>query len=117
MKENDNIQNENENNDEITMIYDIYSCKSTKLKIFGEEFVNNNEDNCSIILEGEEKELEEYIYLPFNKRERKLKMKVEIKLKGINNINNLSSLFSCCNKLISLPDIHKWNTNKITNMS
>ena len=32
------------------------------------------------------------------------------------NVNNMSYIFYECNQLLSLPDISKWNTNKVTNM-
>jgi len=32
-----------------------------------------------------------------------------------NNLTNMRSLFFCCESLISLPDISKWNTNNVTN--
>ena len=41
----------------------------------------------------------------------------EIKLKGINNITNMSYMFSECESLSSLPDISKWDTSNVTNMS
>ena len=113
-----------------------------KLKIFGEDFVKINKENCSIIINNQESELSEYIDLEkYNKiPENNL---IEIKLIGINNIKkaycmfykcsslislpnfdqwdthnvtDLYSLFSECSSLASLPDISKWNTDNITNM-
>ena len=43
--------------------------------------------------------------------------KLKIKLKGIDNVTNMSSMFEWCSSLSSLPDISKWNTNNVTNMS
>jgi len=42
---------------------------------------------------------------------------LQIKLKGINNITNISCMFNGCSSLFSLPDISKWNTININNMS
>ncbi len=42
---------------------------------------------------------------------------LEIKLFGINNITNMSCMFSCCKSLLLLPDISKWNTSKVTDIS
>ena len=42
---------------------------------------------------------------------------LKIKLKGIDNVINMSDMFYKCSSLLSLPDISKWNTNNITNMS
>ena len=44
------------------------------------------------------------------------KEEIKIKLKGVNNITNMSYMFYRCNSLSSLPDILKWNTSKVTNM-
>ena len=86
--------------------------KKNSVKIFGSEFVKNNKNNCKIIYENEEYELKEYINIKDNKKE-----KIEIKLKGINNITNMSCLFHKCNSLSSLTDISKWDTSNVTNMS
>ena len=45
------------------------------------------------------------------------KEEFEIKLKGINNITNMSCMFCGCKSLSSLPDISKWNTSNVNNMS
>ena len=42
---------------------------------------------------------------------------LEIKLKRINNITDMSYMFNGCSNLSNLPDISKWNTNSVTNMS
>jgi len=42
---------------------------------------------------------------------------LKIKLKGINNITNISYMFSYCSSLISLPDISNWNTNYAISMN
>ena len=41
---------------------------------------------------------------------------LEIKIKGIENITNMSSMFNGCSSLLNLPDISKWNTNNVTDM-
>ena len=79
-----------------------------KIRIFGKEFVNNNKNNCKIIYNNQEYELTE----TFN-----IQDKLEIKLRGINNVTNMSCLFAKCKNLISLPDISKWNTENVINMS
>ena len=45
------------------------------------------------------------------------KNKLNIILKGINNITNMSYMFYECLSLSSLPDISKWDTNNVTDMS
>ena len=33
-----------------------------------------------------------------------------------NNITDMNHMFNICSKLLSLPDISKWNTNNLNNM-
>ena len=42
---------------------------------------------------------------------------IEIKLKGINKVINMSEMFRDCSTLIYLLNIHKIDTSKVTNMS
>ena len=101
----------NNNNNEITIIY-IINPKDTKIRLFGEDFIRNNKDKCKYIYEDKEYELESYFTLSnYNKD------KLEIKLKGINNIINMGSMFYNCSSLSLLPDIYKWKTNNVTDMS
>ena len=51
------------------------------------------------------------------KEDMKNKITLEIKLEEIKSINNISHIFENCTSFLSLPDISKWNTEKITNMS
>ena len=121
---------ENKNNDDINEITIIYKNikledseeasliqnsedKISKNKLFGEKFVENNESMCTIIINDEEKELMSF----YNIDDLKENEIFEIKLRGINNINNSSFMFYDCLSLISLPDISNWNTIKVTNMS
>ena len=95
----------------IEMIYNIDKRKND-IKIFGEDFVNNNINNCKMLIEGKEYKLSEKFNIKdFNKD------KLTIILKGINNITNMNRMFYNCSSLKSLPDISKWNTSNVTNMS
>jgi len=99
------------NDNEITIIYKI-NPKDSKIRLFGEIFIENNKDKCKYIYEDKEYELESYFILSnYNKD------KLEIKLKGINNITNMSYMFYNCSSLLSLPDISKWKTNNVTDMN
>ena len=82
-----------------------------EIKLFGEKFIENNNNNCKIIIENKEQDLIQFIKK--NKNEKILK----IKLKEIKTITDMSYMFSRCNSLASLPDISNWNTNNVTNMS
>ena len=83
-----------------------------KIKIFGDEFVKNNKNNCRIMINKKQYSLRnEYKIINYNKN------KIKIKLIGIRNITNMSCIFAECETLYSLPDISKWNTRYINNMS
>ena len=97
------------NNNEINIIYKIN--RDNKMKIFGSEFVKNNKDNWQIIYEDKEYELNEYFNISYN-----IKDELKIKLRGINNIINMSCMFYECSSLLSIPDISKWNTQNLINI-
>ena len=95
---------------EIVIIYDINK-QDKYVKIFGEEFVKNNKNICKMIIDDKEYEIsEKYNITNYNNN------KLEIKLKGVNNITNMSGIFYVCSSLSSLADISKWNTNNVTDM-
>ena len=88
--------------------------KGALIKLFGDKFVENNKNLCIIIINDVENELCSH----FNLENIKLNNDIlEIKLKGIKNITNVSYMFHECKNLFSLPNIHKWNTYKIKDMS
>ena len=96
----------------INIIYDINKENKENIKIFGKKFVNNNRNICKMIIDNKEYKIsEKYNIKNYNKN------KLEIKLKGINKINDMSCMLDECSSLISLPDISKWNTNKVNDMS
>ena len=96
---------------EISIIYKIED-NDDEVKIFGSEFVKNNKHNCQIIYEDKEYELNEYFDIPNN-----IKDELKIKLRGIDDITNMSCIFYECSSLLSIPDISKWNTSNVINMS
>ena len=99
------------NIDEIKIIYKV---KDKEVKLFGEDFVKRYKKNCKLIIDGKEQELKEkYSFGIFSSKKEIL----EIKLKGITNITNMSDMFYWCTSLSSLPDISKWNTSNVTYMS
>ena len=105
-KEKDKIEKNNvkDNNiDEITIIYKNRKIDNineklkkemknelgeemSKNKLFGERFVKNNKNNCKIVINGKEKELVSFYDIE-RLEENGI---VEIKLKGINNIKDMS---------------------------
>ena len=94
--------------------------KLTKLRLFGEEFVKNNKNNCIIEINGKTQELVEHIDIT-----EKMKMDgyFDIKLKEIKTITNMSHMFCRGNTaddamlIISIPDIANWDTKYVTDMS
>ena len=98
------------NMDEINIIYDVKNLKEVKL--FYKDFIERYKNYVKIVIEGKEQDLiEEYKLSNYNKNI------LQVKLKGITNIIDMSSMFFCCKSLLSLPDIHRWNTTNIINMS
>ena len=63
---------------------------SNDIQIFGEVFVENNKDICKIILNGNELELCSNVKINNNQLNNNI---LEIKLKGIKNVTNMSRLF------------------------
>ena len=96
----------------INIIYNVDK-NEKKIRIFGENFIKNNENKYKIIIEGKEYNLIE----EFNVKSINIKDNLEIKLKINGNITDMSYMFSGCSKLSSLPDISKLNTNNVISMS
>ena len=115
-KKNNKIINYNNNPksySEITIKYKI-NPKDSKIRIFGESFVNNNYNNCIIFYDNTEDKLMEY----FDTKKINIKNdELEIKLKQTGEITNLGDMFENCESLKSLPDICNFDTSHIINMS
>jgi len=89
--------------DEITIEYTY----RTKIKLFGDIFVENNENLCTIVFDEKELNLQEYIILSNEQIKRFKYSIITIKLKGINKITNMEYMFYKCRNLLCLPDIDK----------
>ena len=108
----------NDENTEIELNYNPNNDKENnkeKLRIFGNKFVINNIYKCKILYKNEKYELKKY----FEKIDSSYDHKnpIKFKLKGVNNITNMTEMFNECYLLSSLPDISKWDTSNVTNMS
>ena len=113
----ENVEKEliDNNEDELTIKYKIEDIeKSKKIRIFGDEFVKNNENICKIIIKKNELALTTHKDVDINELNDGI---FEIKLKGIKNITDIRYMFSDCKSLFSLPDISKLNTENVTDMS
>ena len=93
------------NFDEINIIYKVNE-DDNEVKLFDLDFVERNKNKCKIIYEGEEEELKEKMEIYTSWFSTKINQ-LEIKLKGILNITDMSDMFSYCSSLLSLPDIPK----------
>ena len=80
------------------------------IKLFGEEFLNNNKNNCKIIIDNQEQDIIEYYDLQNNENKEILK----IILKAIETISKMIYMFS---NFPSLSDISNQITNNVTNMN
>ena len=106
-----NIYNKMNSYNAISIVYTINK-KVNDMRIFGEEFVKNNINNCSMVIDNTEYKI--YEKLKTNNYDKDI---INVKLKGINRITNMSYMFSWCSSLSSLPDISKWDTSNVNNMS
>ena len=97
---------------EINIIYDINKENKEDINIFGDEFVKKNKNICKMIIDNEEYEITEKYNVKSNNNN-----KLKVKLKGINNVTNMSYMFNGCSSLLSLPDISKWNTSNVNDIS
>ena len=120
VKSKDNyIINENKNyiqsrgiQKEDDLIIAKYKINEKIIKIFGSSFVKKNKNNCKIIYEEKEFELKDKFEIDNNFNKDIL----EIKLKGISKISDISDLFSDCTSLISLSGISNIDMSKYTNI-
>ena len=101
MKICDNI---NQEDDEIRIIYKIDKTKD-KIKILDESFVKENKDNCIIIYDDEQYDLNEFFDVT-NIKENK----IEIKLKLIKNIDLKGMLYQC-DSVFTLLNLSKLKKN------
>ena len=109
---NEDLSHTNEDLSYVNMIYDIKRSYNNNLNIFGAKFVENK---CKMIMDNKEYEITNKYNIENYKKINN--NKINIKLKGINNVTDMSYMFSGCKLLLSLPDISKWNINNVTNMS
>ena len=107
--------NSNVNNkyNELNIIY-ILGDFDSEVKLFGENFVKNNNDKCILIIDGKERKLMETIEKSEIKNIKKNILK--IKLRETKTITDMSYMFQKCSNLIDLPDISNWDTSSVTNM-
>ena len=106
-----NIYNQMNSYNSINISY-IVKKGDNDIKIFSDEFVKNNINNCTMIIDNKEYKISNKFNIKNYNKDN-----IIIKLKGIKNITNASEMFNKCSALFSLDDISKWNTSNINNMS
>ena len=86
-----NSFNVNKNNiNEISIIYQFKIKRNNeKLRIFGDKFIENNNKNCRLIINGKQKKIKAFI----NYNDMNNTNICKIKIKNINDIKNFSSMF------------------------
>ena len=93
---------------EINIIYDInkkvefIEGKENNINIFGSEFVKNNKNICKMIIDNTEYEIID----KYDTKDYKNNI-LKIKLKGINNVTDISDMFNCCSSLLSFTRYFK----------
>ena len=101
----------NKETSEVNLTYNINREENT-INIFGTDFVKNNKDKCKMFIDGKEYEISKKFDITNYDKE-----KLEIKLKGINKVTDMSCMFSGCSTLISIENFTNLNTSKVTNMN
>ena len=84
------------NIDEINLTYKV---EDDEVKLFSKIFVENNMNNCKLLINGKEQELKDTYTFGLFKTKKDI---LEIKLKGITKITNMCGMFFNCSSLSSL---------------
>ena len=84
------------------------------MRIFGDKFVEENCDNCYLILNNKEMRLTTRISYKKKNEEDNL---LEIKLIEAKKITSMNCMFRGCKTLFSLDNFSQWDTSYVTDMS
>ena len=84
------------------------------MRIFGDKFVEENCDNCYLILNNKEMRLITRISYKKKNEEDNL---LEIKLIEVKKITSMNCMFRGCKTLFSLDNFSQWDTSYVTDMS
>ena len=115
--EQQNLSNQIKKFDKNDFIKLTYIIKNDEYKenfqIFGEDFVENNKNNCKISINSRDYKLSSIINLNNYNIENNT---ISILLKGISYIRDMSSMFYNCSSLIEIDD-KPWNTENVEDMN
>ena len=99
--------------DKLNIEYFSYNnLNQTKIRLFGENFVRNNKNNCSVFINDELKKLDECEFYTLPDPYSKL----EVILYKENDITNMSYMFDDCELLSKIKGDSKWGTKNVINM-
>jgi surface protein len=87
--------------------------KESKIKLFGENFIKNNRNNCIIMINNKIQEKWDY----YNLEEDNRNDNIIVKLIEKTEIKDLSYMFYECESLLSILMESEWNMNHFTNLS
>ena len=127
--------------DKLNLYYYSYSNNQTRIRLFGEIFIKNNINKCSVMIDNEIKKIEDCEFYELEDIDKEfnitlfkeddiidmsymfndcevLQLISEDSKWSTNNVVNMSYMFCNCKALTTLPEfISKWDTSKVTNMS
>ena len=95
----------------MTIIYNINK-NIDKLLIFERTFFKNNKNKCYLLIEGEKKQLCDYLNLSQKQKENKTLMIKLIETEAITDMSYMSA-----SSIIFLPDISEWNTEIVMDIN
>ena len=110
-----NNYNEQDDKNDITLQYKVPN-KKGKITLFGNEFVKNNKNKCKLIINDKIKELCQILDLSNCLIVDNI-LEIKLRIPDFDEITNISSMFSGCVSLFSLPDISKLETKNINKMN
>ena len=119
MKFNDQSTNKKKlkfDNSKIKIIikYNIFYEKYEDYRLFGDKFVENNKNNCKMLINKEVYDLCCFIDKNLVKNTKNKNNEIQVKLIEVSKILDMSYMFS---KVSSLSKFSKWNTNEVEDMS
>ena len=99
---------------ELTIKYEVKNYEF-QIKLFDKYFVNNNINNCKLLIGGKIKDIKDY--LSYSYKDLKNENILEIKLIEIRKINSMCQMFNECRNLISLQDFGEWDMSNVIDVS
>jgi surface protein len=85
--------------------------KNRIIRIFGENFVKNNKNNCDMVFNQKIEDIKDIINIDQDDPT------LRVILVENNNVTNMSELFSSCLNLVKIYKESEWKTSNVTNMS